>query len=246
MAQSGLHGLIGVAVARMTSKEAPEPGRSIAAKSFAYGFVTGNVLPDIDLAALAVTYLFDSKLAMRMHRTATHSLVVIGIVTLLGVLLSTTRGGKSYFKGLGAGMALHTLVDIFLWFSGVDILWPLGSFGVRSEINLWANVKLPPLWNNLLGSTDFLMMALFYGLLMKLSRRYETNVGFLRKLAAFKTFHYVSFLVYVVLSFFLARNLFDIAQYAVIVLVSLPMTWITIRGSKPTLERLGLSSAAYR
>ena len=246
MAQNGLHGLIGTAVTRMTAKQASEPGRAIAAKSFAYGFVTGNVLPDIDLAALAVMYLFDAKLAMRMHRTATHSLVVIAVVTLLGVLLSTTKGGRSYFKGLGAGMTLHSLVDIFLWFSGVDILWPLGRFGLKSEINLWTNVKIPPVWNNLLGSTDFLMMALFYGLLIRLARKYETNVGFLRKLGIFEKFHYLCFFLYVALSFFLTRALFDVAQYAVVVLVSLPMTWITIRGSKPTLERLGLSAAGYR
>lgn len=246
MAQNGLHGLIGLTLTRMTSKDAHEPGSAIVAKSFAYGFVTGNVLPDVDLAALGITYLFDSKLAMRMHRTATHSLITIAIVTLLGLLLSTTKGGKSYFRGLGTGMLVHSFVDIFLWLSSIDILWPLGSFGFRSEINLWANVKIPPLWNNFLGATDFLMVALFFGYLTKMARRHETNLDFLPKLRAFTAFHYVCFVMYMGLSFFLGRTLFDIAQYGVIILISLPMTWIAVRGSKPTIERLGVSATGYR
>ncbi len=246
MAQSGLHGLIGATLTKITGKDASEPGRAIVAKSSAYGFVIGSVWPDVDLAALAVTYLFDSKLAMRMHRTATHSLLIIGLITLLGIMFSTTKGGKSFFKGLGTGMALHSVVDIFLWLAGVDILWPLGQFGIRSEVNLWAKVKIPPLWNNFLGAGDFLAMALFYGYLIRQARTHETNPGFLSKLRAFMAFQYVCFILYMGLSFFLSRTLFDIAQYAVVVLVNLPMTWIAIRGSKPTIERLGVSSIGYR
>lgn len=245
MAQNGLHGLIGLTLTRATGKTAHEPGKAIVAKSFTYGFVTGNVLPDIDLVALGVTYLFDSELAMRMHRTATHSVLTIAVVTLSGILLSTTKGGRSYFRGLGTGMLVHSFVDIFLWLSSIDILWPLGHFGFRSEINLWTNVKIPPLWNNLLGATDFLMVALFFGYLSNLARRYETNHAFLPKLRVFIAFHYVCFVIYIGLSFFLSRTLFDIAQYGVIILISIPMTWITVRGSKPTIERLGVSAGGY-
>jgi len=246
LAQNGLHGLIGLTLVKITSKDAHEPASAITAKSFAYGFVTGNVVPDIDLAVLGVTYLFDSQLAMRMHRTATHSVLIIAAVTLLGVLLSTTKGGKAYFRGLGTGMLVHSFVDIFMWFSSIDILWPLGHFGLKSEINLWANVTLPPLWGNFLGASDFLLVALFFGYLIRLARRYETNLSFLPKLRAFTAFHYVCFVMYVGLSFFVGRTIFEIAQYAVIILVSLPMTWIAVRGSKPTIERLGVSSLGYR
>jgi hypothetical protein len=143
-------------------------------------------------------------------------------------------------------MLVHSFVDIFLWLSSIDILWPLGSFGVRSQINLWANVKVPPLWNNFLGATDFLFVALFFGYLTKLARRQESNPSFLPRLRAFTAFHYVCFVMYMGLSFFLDRTMFDIVQYGVIILVSLPMTWIAIRGSKPTTERTGLSSIGYR
>jgi membrane-bound metal-dependent hydrolase YbcI (DUF457 family) len=222
-----------------------EPGRAIASKSFDYGFVSGSVLPDVDLAALAAMYVFDPGKAMRMHRTATHSLVIVGLATALGVLLSTTRGGKSYFRGLGLGMALHSFVDVFLWLSGIDILWPLGHLGLPSQVNLWTNVKIPPLWNNFLGAADFLMLALFYMTLIGLSRRYETNYRFVPTLRAFTVLHWVGFAAYVGLSFFLSRTLFDIALYAVIVLVSLPMTWIAIVKSRPSLERLGASTVGY-
>jgi len=246
LAQAGLHGLIGISLVKATRRDVAEPGTAIGAKSFAYGFVSGNVLPDIDLAALGVAYLFDPKLALHMHRTATHSILITGLITLLGTLLSTARGGKSYFRGLGLGMALHSLIDIFLWLSGIDILWPLGHFGIRSEINLWTNVKIPPLWNNFLGAADFLMLALLYMALIRLSRRYETNYGFVPALRGFMVFHYVGFAAYMGLSFFLTRAMFDIALYAVIVVTSLPMTWIAIVNSRPSLERLGVADTGYR
>jgi hypothetical protein len=73
LAQAGLHGLIAISLVKMTRRDAVEPGGAIGAKSFAYGFVSGGVLLDVDLSALAVMYLFDPGKAMRMHRTATHS-----------------------------------------------------------------------------------------------------------------------------------------------------------------------------
>lgn len=225
----------------MTNRTVKDPGSSVEAKSFAYGFVSGNVLPDVDLVVLAFTFPFNSKLAMRMHRTATHSLLIIGIIILLGVLLSTTRGGKSFYRGIGAGMAVHSIVDIFLWFSGIDILWPLGHFGIPSEVNLWTWVKLPRIWGNFLGSTDFLMMGLFYLFLLSMARKYETNVNFQPRLRVLMNFHFIAFGCYVVASFFLSRAIFDVVQYAVLVLVSLPMTVIAIRGSKPTIERMAVS-----
>lgn len=245
MAQSGLHGIIGTAFVNATSRNASEPGRAVAAKSWAYGFISGSVLPDVDLAALAVTYLFNSKLAMRMHRTATHSLVMIALFTAITIILSTTRGGKAFFKGVGTGMAVHAAVDILVWFSAVDILWPLGHFGLPSEINLWKWVSLPRLWGNFLGSTDFLMMGLFYLYLLRLGRKYETNPSFLPKLRGMMAFNFVAFSLYIGASFFLTRSIFDVAQYAVVVLVQLPMTVIAIRGSKPSIERIAINSG-YR
>lgn len=242
MAQSGLHGIIGTYFIRSTSRNASEPGKAVAVKSWAYGFISGTVLPDVDLAVLAVTYLFDSKLAMRMHRTATHSLLMIALLTTIAVLMSTTRGGRSFFKGLGLGMAVHACVDILVWFSPVDILWPLGHFGLPSEINLWKWVTLPRLWGNFLGSTDFLMMGLFYLYLLRLGRKHETNPMFLPKLRGMMVFNFVAFALYLGASFFLTRTIFDIAQYAVVVLVQLPMTVAAIRGSKPTIERIAVNS----
>jgi hypothetical protein len=40
--------------------------------------------------------------------------------------------------------------------------------------------------------------------------------------------------------------MFDIALYAVIVVTSLPMTWIAIVNSRPSLERLGVADTGYR
>jgi membrane-bound metal-dependent hydrolase YbcI (DUF457 family) len=246
MAQGGLHALIGTVIVKATGKDAAEPGRAVAAKSFAFGFVTGNVLPDVDLAALALVYFFDRDLALKMHRTATHSLVVIALFTTIGLLFSTTRGGRSFFQGLGTGMVLHVLFDVLMWFSAVDILWPLGRFGIPSEVNLWTWFSLPRLWLDLLGSADFLLMALFYQYLLGRGRMYGTNVRFLPALRSFMLLHLALFAAFAGLPFFLSADMFEIVHYDAIVLLTLPMTAVAVIRARPTIERLAVASIDYR
>lgn len=246
MAQSGFHGIIGTALGRMVRKDSVDPGTAVLAKSLAFGLLVGNIAPDLDLIPLAITFLWNPALAMRMHRTATHSIVVIGLVTLAGRFFSTTKGAKSFFTGLGLGALTHTLVDVLVWFSGVDILWPLGSFGIPSRINLWKNVTIGRLPGNLLGAADFLAFGLFYTYLLRLGRRYETNVTFLPVLKRLAAFQFIAFGVYSTLAFFISRALFEIAQYALFVVVCIPMTWYVVAKTRPTVERMAVFSIDSR
>jgi len=242
MAQSGFHGLIGIALAKTSFRKAKGldgvRAKDEEAGAFTFGLVAGNVLPDADLLPLAITYLFNPALAMRMHRTATHSLLVIGVLTLFGYALAKNRHGKRLVLGLCVGAVAHCLVDIFLWFSPVDILWPLGHLGLPSEINLWKGVTTPRVVGNLLGAADFLALALFTFYLEKLGQGFETDVSFLPTLRKITLLHSAAFGVFFSASFFLSATVFQIAQYALFLLVSSPIVVYAMFKSKNTIERL--------
>ncbi|QUL98391.1 MAG: metal-dependent hydrolase [Candidatus Fermentithermobacillus carboniphilus] len=237
MAQSGFHGLIGLGLAKSGHWKMHRSDTE-SRQSFAFGFVVGNVIPDADLLPLAITYLFDPALAMRMHRTATHSLVVIGLFTLISLALARTRRARYLFLGSALGAVCHSLVDIAVWFSGVDLLWPLSHFGIPSEINLWKGITVPRLVGNLLGAADFLAFGLFSLYLFNLSKTFETDTDFLPRLRIFTAFHFITFSIYLVLAFILSKTLFEMAQYALFVLVSFPITVYAIFRSRKTIQHL--------
>jgi membrane-bound metal-dependent hydrolase YbcI (DUF457 family) len=250
MAQSGLHGVVGLAVVRSIAGRLPGRSSSAAGKDgisnsrvkefrrgITFGFVLGNILPDADLLPLAITFLFDSRLAMRMHRTATHSLVVIILLTLMGWLLAKGRG-KAVALGLGIGAISHSVLDIFLWFSPVDLLWPLGIWGIPSEVNLWAGVETGRFVGNFLGALDYLAFAFYYVLLARIARRRETNMEFLPRLNLFTGLNVAFFAVYTVLSFVLSKGLFEIAHYAMFVLAFFPIAVYTTVKMRDTIEAL--------
>lgn len=247
MAQSGFHGILGLAVARAVSggslKTGSSPGekgevsKSELKKGVIFGFVLGNILPDADLLPLAITFLFDSRLAMRMHRTATHSFVVIVPLMLLGWLFLRGRA-KGIALGLGLGAITHSVLDIFIWFSPVDLLWPLGTWGVPSVVNLWSGVEAGRVAGNFLGALDYLAFALYFAFLAKMARARETDVDFLPKLRVFTVLNLAFFAVYTVLSFVLSKGLFEIAHYAMFVLVFFPIAVYTTVKMRSTIEAI--------
>lgn len=234
MSQSGLHGVIGLYGARLVRGNAV---RRVSGPAL-FGFVLGNIIPDADFFALGLTYPFNGALARSMHRSFTHSLITIAVITLIGYLVARTRDGKGLAIGLGAGMLTHVFFDIFTWFSGVDLLWPLGLFGLPSKINLWANVHLPTAVNNLLGAGDYLCFGLFYLYLASLARRRGTDAAFLPLLKRFTALQWAFTAIYVVLSFILTGGLFEIAHYAMFILVFFPIALYVTFKMRRTIESI--------
>ncbi len=247
MAQSGFHGILGLAVVRAIGGRSSKTGVSPVEKGqtpeaelkrgVVFGYVLGNILPDADLLPLAITFLFDSRLAMRMHRTATHSLVVIVPLMLLGLLFLRGRG-KGMALGLGLGAITHSMLDIFVWFSSVDLLWPLGTWSVPSVVNLWSGVEVGRVAGNFLGALDYLAFALYYAFLAKMARARETDADFLPQLRVFTVLNLAFFAVYTVLSFVLSKGLFEIAHYAMFVLVFFPIAVYTTVKMRSTIEAM--------
>lgn len=230
MAQSGFHGLIGLYGNQVFLQRSSLPEKE--RRDLKFGFVLGNILPDIDLIPLVLLYLFDSKLAMTMHRTFTHSFFTAGAIFLFFLL----RNRRGLGLGLMAGMVLHSLVDILVWFSGVELLWPLNLFGLPGGVNLWANYTPPEIISSLLGAADYLAYGLYFLYLGHLALRQETNMDFLPRLRLYTNLQWLLTAIFVALAFVVKLSLFNILHYGLFSLVMMPLAiFITIK-LRPAIE----------
>ncbi|TEU15998.1 MAG: metal-dependent hydrolase [Anaerolineales bacterium] len=169
MAQAGIHGLAGMALRKWT------PNR----EWFMLGIVLGNIMPDADNLAVAVATVTGLP-AEGLHRTFTHSLfTVAAVVVAFYVIARATKRPRwgNLGLGLGIGILMHVLLDLLVWFNGVEILWPIPSW-----VNLWSNVTPPQWWSKLMLPAEFLCFALFFVLLDVTARKQDTDSGFLRTL----------------------------------------------------------------
>ena len=137
MAQAGIHSMVGMAVRKWT------PAR----KWLMLGIVLGNLLPDADNLAVAVATV-TGKSTEGLHRTFTHSLFFIAAIIIVGYIVGWAAKKPEWGTlglGLGIGVLMHVLLDLLIWFNGVEILWPIPSW-----INLWEGVTPPEWWTKLM------------------------------------------------------------------------------------------------
>ena len=187
MAQAGIHGLISIAVRKWIPRK----------EWLILGVVLGNMLPDMD--ALAVAYATLTGMDTHgLHRTFTHSLVVIlgfvGLMVLISAISKKPRISNLGF-GLGIGMAMHALVDLVLWFRGVELFWPIAG-----EINFWSGVTMPDWWYNKFESAaEFLLIGIFFLVLANLAQKQGTDLDFLKKLKVWTWVQFSLFVVFLLL-----------------------------------------------
>jgi hypothetical protein len=168
--QNGFHGLVGLATARAAAKRVPQNG----VRAFAPAVVLGAMLPDADLYPTAVAFLAGRKdLIYEIHRTLTHSALLVGLLLLLA-LLSRSPAWRFGFLGFALGTATHEFLDVFFWFQGIDLLWPLSPIHIGGylvgEPNLWANVQVSDLLRNIREACEFLAFGLMLTALGRILR----------------------------------------------------------------------------
>ena len=120
MAQAGIHGMVAMAVRKWT------PNR----RWLMLGIVLGNILPDADNIAVAIATL-TGKSTEGLHRTFTHSLFFVAAIILLGYIVAAITKRSTWSNlgvGLGIGVIMHILLDLLIWFNGLEILWPIPSW----------------------------------------------------------------------------------------------------------------------
>lgn len=223
MAQAGIHSMVGMAVSKVT----PDTMWLMT------GIVLGNLLPDVDNLAVAAATVAGLP-TEGLHRTFTHSLITVGIIVgvfyLIAWLTKKPKWGNLGL-GLGIGMLMHIILDLFIWFDGVQILWPFQSW-----VNLWANVAPPDWWMKLMMPAEFLFFALYFVTLDVISRRSGTDQEFLGKLRIWTGLMLLLFVVFTPLVYFMQTGFMTI--YGALYLVCLGVAiGITIR-MRDTLDTL--------
>ena len=169
MAQAGIHAMVGVAFKKVASRQ----------EWLLLGVILGNLLPDLDNYAVAI-----ATIAQRdphgLHRTFTHSLFTILVVISLFLIISRIRREPRWANlglGLGLGVGMHILLDLLIWFNGVELLWPLGGW-----VNLWEGIQPPDWFQTLLNPAELLFFGLFLAWLAQAAKKHHTNTDFLSKL----------------------------------------------------------------
>ncbi|MBV6393610.1 MAG: hypothetical protein KPEEDBHJ_02852 [Anaerolineales bacterium] len=193
MPQNGMHAIAGI-VARpwMPKKE-----------WLLLGLVLGNIFPDLDNIAVAVATITKAD-THGLHRTFTHSIFAIAAMVILFYIIGAVARNQKWNNfgvGLGAGIFMHIVVDLILWFNGVELLWP-----IKYELNFWSWFTVPAWLQTLLDTAEFLFFGLYFALLLSLARRYGTDLG---RLSGLKIWFYVQMGMFVLftLLFYLAPTI---------------------------------------
>jgi membrane-bound metal-dependent hydrolase YbcI (DUF457 family) len=189
------------------------------------GIVLGNLLPDADNLAVAAATLI-GRSTEGLHRTFTHSLFTVAtvIIVFYAVAWATKRPRWGNLGlGLGAGVLMHILLDLLVWFNGVEILWPIPSW-----VNLWSNVTPPEWWSKLMMPVEFLFFALFFVLLDVTARRHGTDDRFLRPLQVWIGVQGVLFVIFTVLVYTMEKGV--MTPFGALYLLSLGLAFgVTLR-----------------
>lgn len=225
MSQNGLHAIIGIAARKwMPQKE-----------WLLLGAVLGSMAPDLDNLAVAYATLTGGD-THGLHRTFTHSVfTVLAILVLFYIVAAATKNQKwnNFGIGFGTGILMHILVDLMIWFNGVEIFWPLGG-----EVNFWAGFTVPAWLNIILETGEFLAFGLYFLLLISLSRKHNTDVA---RQGSAKTLAYAQFVLFVVFAaLFFASGATGLAYtiFGTLYLLSLIITMVVTIKMKQTVESL--------
>jgi hypothetical protein len=176
MAQVGLHGLAGLVIGERILTRFVK--NRIARRALLWGFVVGNIMPDLDYVAVVATFPVDQTLALHLHRSFSHSLLA-ALAVALGFELIALLLRDQYARFLGYGLAWgivgHVLFDMLIWFSPVDVFWPLSVWGIIPPVNLWSWWQTSFMTGQLLGAGEFLAFAVYYDRLAAMGQALGTN-----------------------------------------------------------------------
>ena len=226
MPQNGIHAIVGVVSRRWMPKR----------EWLLLGVVLGNIFPDLDNFVVAYATLVKLPDPEHYHRTFTHSIfTVIAVTILFYVIGAMTRKDRwrNFGLGFGLGILMHILVDLVMWFNGVELFWP-----IRYELNFWSWFVTPVWLKIFLDTGEFLAFGLYFMLLASLAHRFGTDAA---RQSATKIWAYIEFALFVLITtlfFTMGTGGLLYQAFAVLYLLSLILSvMITIR-MKSTIEAL--------
>lgn len=182
MPQNGIHAMVGVFSRKWMPKR----------EWVFLGVILGNMFPDLDNIIVAYATLAKLPDPEHFHRTFTHSIFTIIVMVLIFYViaaLTKNESWKNFGIGFGAGILMHILIDLVLWFNGVEILWPFGT-----ELDFWSWSTMPAWLKIFLDTGEFLAFGLYFLMLGSLALRYGTDAD---RHASSRIWMYIEFILFV-------------------------------------------------
>ena len=229
MPQNGIHAIVGVVSRKwMPNKE-----------WLLLGVVLGNMFPDLDNVVVAYATLFKhmttEQAAEIYHRTFTHSIFTIIVLVALFYLASAVTKNmtwRNFGQGFGAGILMHMLLDLVIWFNGVELFWP-----IRYELNFWGWFVVPAWLKIFLDTGEFLAFGLYCLYLGSLARQYKTDTDSLSLLSVFAYVELGLFVLFTVLFFVSTKGIYHTIFGALYLLSMFYAIGVTFRVRR-TLEKV--------
>lgn len=225
MPQNGIHAIAGVAVRRWMPQR----------EWLLLGVVLGNMVPDLDNLAVAYATLTGGD-SHGLHRTFTHSLFTI-LTVLVGFYLvaALTRNWKwnNLGIGLGIGILMHILLDLVLWFNGVELFWP-----IRYELNFWRGFETPEWLGILLETGEFLGFGLYFLLLGSLARQLHTDTEHRSSTRIWMYTEFLLFVIFTALFFSLGAEGLPYTVFGALYLLSAVVAVVITVRMRKTVETL--------
>jgi hypothetical protein len=230
MPQNGIHAMVGIATRKWMPKK----------EWLLLGVVLGNMFPDLDNLVVAYANLALGQSAAEAgemyHRTFTHSVfTILAMVILFYIVGAVTKNEKwkNFGNGFGAGILLHMLVDLVIWFNGVPLFWPLGG-----ELNFWAWFTVPGWLKILLDTGEFLAFGLYFMLLVSLSRKNGTDTNKQRLTNVWAYVEFGLFVLFTALFFVVGTKGLQYTIFGALYLISLIAGMVITTKMKNTVETL--------
>ena len=218
MAQAGIHAMVGMLSRKFTDKR----------QWLLFGVILGSFIPDMDNFGVAVATL--AKLPTEgIHRTATHSVFFAMAIAVIFLVIGKVKKDIRWSNlgiGLGLGILLHSLLDIFLWFNGVALFWPFPLW-----INLWANTTPPAWFMKFMDPAEFLCFGIYLWVLGSWARKYNTDKDFVGKHRIWTVIEFALFVIFTPLVYVMTKGFLTIfgALYLFSILTAF---FVTIRMRK--------------
>tara|TARA_Y100000590_G_scaffold468945_1_gene653978 strand:+ start:1955 stop:2653 length:699 start_codon:yes stop_codon:yes gene_type:complete len=191
MAQAGLHAAIGLQAKHFIPYE----------KRIFPSLIFGTMLPDLDIIVVAFASIFYTidQAEFFFHRTFSHSFFSLIIIYLLfSILAEINKKPRLQIigKGIALGMLIHCIIDAFLWFHHIHLLWPLPI----DPINLWKLWELPPIVHKLLLALEFFFFRWYAWFLTTQHLKYPNpNSWIVKYLNQWKNIESIMFLFIIIL-----------------------------------------------
>jgi membrane-bound metal-dependent hydrolase YbcI (DUF457 family) len=224
MPQAGLHAIVGTVTRKWMPKK----------EWLLLGVVLGNMAPDLDNLVVAYATLAKLPDPAGYHRTFTHSLFTILALLLLFYLIALVTKNekwKNFGVGFSTGILMHVAVDLFLWFAGVELLWP-----IPFELNFWRWFEAPVWLKIFLDTGEFLLFGLYFLLVGSLAQKQNTDGERRRSLNGWAMLQFGLFVLFTLMFFLMGSSGLQYTVFGALYLLSLIVAMSVTIGMRQTLE----------